>query len=322
MTGVAEHRHRMNKSIYGDPGFLICGSQSRAADDWTLRTIFGVPAAVRSSILFGHSRVCDLAQRATQRLLGGPRATCIQYTEGPVKGSRFNCFTSEKYFLLGTKYEMEIRAMASRLCGPGTVAYEIGAHAGYWALFLSRICSGKGRVFAFEPSKQNFQRLLDNLRLNVTSNVTPINRAVSEMEGTLPFEEAGSRSKVIREGSRPDGTFTTVASMRLDDFVFREVHPLPALILMDVEGHGGKVLRGAKCVLRWGKPNILCEIHDSVEEKEIVAELKAAGYTTKTLSFARSYPKHVLCAPRAVNQARVRERTIRPRLATVSCAFA
>ena len=42
---------------------------------------------------------------------------------------------------------------------------DIGAHIGLFALFASQFCKG-GKIFCFEPIKENYDLLLENLELN------------------------------------------------------------------------------------------------------------------------------------------------------------
>lgn len=239
---------------------------------WTLRCLLGIPRVARERALFGRSPASHAARRAVQRILKGAKQAQIQFAEGPAAGYSFRCFTSEKYFLMGADYEREMREALQGLGRSGMVAYEVGAHCGYWAVLLSRICGQHGRVFAFEASAANFERLVGNLRLNLTPNVTPVNRAVSDL--------------------RSDET------VRLDDFVLAEEHTPPGLLLVNVGGEGGKVLRGARETLRQTEPLILCEIHSVKEQDEIEDEVATLGYAMRTISNAGKFPRRVLCEPR------------------------
>ena len=55
---------------------------------------------------------------------------------------------------------------------------DIGAHIGLFALFASQFCKG-GKIFCFEPIKENYDLLLENLELNSVKNIIPFSLAVS-----------------------------------------------------------------------------------------------------------------------------------------------
>lgn len=61
---------------------------------------------------------------------------------------------------------------------------DIGAHIGLFVLYASQFCKN-GKIYCFEPIKENFELLEANLKLNNITNVFPINAAVSSSTGTV-----------------------------------------------------------------------------------------------------------------------------------------
>ena len=57
------------------------------------------------------------------------------------------------------------------------VVLDIGGHIGLFALLASQFCK-KGKIFCFEPVKENYNILLENLELNAVKNIVPFNLAV------------------------------------------------------------------------------------------------------------------------------------------------
>ena len=49
---------------------------------------------------------------------------------------------------------------------PGAVFVDVGANIGYFSVLAARLVGDSGAVFAFEPGRDNFALLLDNLALN------------------------------------------------------------------------------------------------------------------------------------------------------------
>ncbi len=58
------------------------------------------------------------------------------------------------------------------------VVIDIGAHIGLFTIYASQFCT-KGSIFSFEPMKDNYQLLLENIKLNNLKQVKFFNLAVS-----------------------------------------------------------------------------------------------------------------------------------------------
>lgn len=61
---------------------------------------------------------------------------------------------------------------------------DIGGHIGLFALFSSQFCKS-GKIYCFEPIKENFEMLKTNIELNHITNIIPINAAVSKDDGKV-----------------------------------------------------------------------------------------------------------------------------------------
>lgn len=61
---------------------------------------------------------------------------------------------------------------------------DIGSHIGLFAMYASQKCD-KGTIFCFEPIKENYDLLLDNLKLNNIKNVKTFNIAVTGSDFTV-----------------------------------------------------------------------------------------------------------------------------------------
>ena len=65
------------------------------------------------------------------------------------------------------------------------VVLDIGAHIGLFTLFASQFCTN-GKIYCFEPIKENFELLQENIKMNNLENVIIFNVAVSDQ--TTPIE--------------------------------------------------------------------------------------------------------------------------------------
>jgi len=64
------------------------------------------------------------------------------------------------------------------------VVIDIGAHIGLFSIYASQFCHA-GKILAFEPIKENYDVLLENIQLNHLSNVSAFNLAVSDKSSSL-----------------------------------------------------------------------------------------------------------------------------------------
>lgn len=129
---------------------------------------------------------------------------------------------------------------------PGSVALDVGANAGAYALVLGRWVSPGGRVYAFEPASETFEGLAAHVRLNgLESTVVPVRAAAAAHTGTAIFSVDGFSGA----NRLADGEGERVETVTIDDFCARE-GIRPSFIKIDVEGAELDVLRGARETIR------------------------------------------------------------------------
>ncbi len=259
------------------------------------RLFAALPHPVREAVLYNDTALCMPVQKALQRLLGGRRAVAVRFTAGRLSGRTFACLTSEKYFLMGTRYEDALQRRLAGLLRPGDVVYDVGAHAGYWAMLFAEATAPGGSVFAFEPSPLAFARLVRNVRTNGVA-VTPINAGASDAEGAALLAERGSESRVV-EIVAANGHASHVRLVRLDDFVRRDRHPAPTFLKIDVEGHAGRCLAGGEAILAEQRPRVLVEVHDPGELAAVHDRLVPLGYAVSPVERTTRFPRHLAAAP-------------------------
>jgi FkbM family methyltransferase len=142
----------------------------------------------------------------------------------------------------------EIR-FVQRLLEPGMTVLDAGAHHGLYTLLASVRVGPKGRVFAFEPSPRERERLRRHIRLNKCSNVRIEQFALGTTFGKSDFflvEGIGDYCNSLRRPAVKAETKTIqVEVTSLDGFLSRE----PALdvdfMKVDTEGAELDVLKGA-----------------------------------------------------------------------------
>src|SRR6266496_1850826 len=75
------------------------------------------------------------------------------------------------------------------LVGPGMTVFDIGAHAGKYTRLFSLLVGPAGRVFAFEPTPDSFQRLAMDVVEAGLKNVTLLRNAVTGRAGPVRLHQ-------------------------------------------------------------------------------------------------------------------------------------
>ena len=141
-------------------------------------------------------------------------------------------------FVFQGVWEEQTTELFKKIVRERDTVVDIGANMGYFTLLSSRLVGDKGKVYAFEPEPVNHGQLLKNIALNGYDNITPLQKAVSDVNGKVSFliHSTDSGRHVIE--SCHDGTgcheSIEVESVTLDEF-FKD-KPSPRIIKMDIEG--------------------------------------------------------------------------------------
>jgi len=211
--------------------------------------------------------------------------------QGRLKGMRWIVGAGNHGCWLGS-YEYDKRQLFERAVTPGSVVFDVGAHAGYYTLLASVLVGPRGHVVAFEPLKQNLAYLHEHLRLNRIGNVTVIDAAVSDAPGTASFRQ-GPQTYTGRLESDGDAIVRTVS---LDQLTRAGEIPPPDLLKVDVEGSELRVLRGAQSILATARPMIFLETHGAEMHQTCSSLLESSGYTFRPIG-TKAPPRDLLAFP-------------------------
>src|ERR1700730_7827667 len=107
-----------------------------------------------------------------------PAGTVMSIRRSPARGMKWIAASSIHGCWLGT-YELDKQVALQQFVKPGMTVYDIGAQAGFYTLFFSRLVGDRGGVFAFEPCPYEARFLLDHVRMNKLANVRVILAAVA-----------------------------------------------------------------------------------------------------------------------------------------------
>ena len=99
------------------------------------------------------------------------------------------------------------------------IVIDVGAHIGLFSLYASQYCKN-GKIFCFEPIKENFELLISNIKLNQIENIIPFNIAISNDSSIVKIylnkDEAG-HSMFIPTSSSIEVRATTLQKILEDN---------------------------------------------------------------------------------------------------------
>jgi FkbM family methyltransferase len=162
---------------------------------------------------------------------------------------------------------------------------DIGALHGVFSLAFAAT-HPESRVVAVDASPFAFATLLYNIHTNRFSNITPVECAVSDSQGTLRMHYEWQHA--VSAGTQCDSSNSLVVEKRTADDLCESQHFLPDVIKLDVEGHEAKVLRGLAKTLSQCRPIVFLEIHPQrlIQENDSPADVASClfdlNYTAQT----------------------------------------
>jgi FkbM family methyltransferase len=161
----------------------------------------------------------------------------------------------------------------------GMVVADIGSNVGYFTRFLSKKVGETGAVYAFEPIPQTFKTLQDTISLNKLTNVTAVNKAVTDCNGTIKMFLSSTHymASVDVNWATDKGGAVEVPTVSLDSF-FESLGRYPDFIKMDIEGGGVLATKGMRNCIMKHQPILLMESHTPAEDLAIGQALSLIQY--------------------------------------------
>ena len=160
---------------------------------------------------------------------------------------------------------------------------DIGAHIGLFSLRVSNFCT-KGKIFSYEPIKDNFECLISNLKLNQLEHVLPFNLAVSSDSSKLDIflnDDESGHSIFSKKNKK-----ISVDSISLKEIFDQNEIKICKLLKLDCEGSEYSIIEALPSEYFERIDNIVIEYHlaDSKPEysKKLINKIKNAGFTIET----------------------------------------
>jgi FkbM family methyltransferase len=175
-----------------------------------------------------------------------------------------------KVYFYGHYHERYEADLVGRLLADDEVFWDIGANVGYFTLVAATALANRGQIVAFEPGRNAYARLTENISLNPYENIQTYQVAVSVQEGEAVLNVSGDiadSSASLFPTGQAQAAHEVCRTVALDHFLTAEGLRQPTLIKLDAEGAELDVLQGARGMISQSPPMFLMEM----EEKNLLA---------------------------------------------------
>lgn len=157
----------------------------------------------------------------------------------------------------------------------GNAIIDGGAFDGRTTIYFGKKFKGSYKVFAFEPEKENYDNLVNNVEKYKAENVVAVPFGLWS-KNTTSFINTNTRTQqsyfIDKEGDKK------IDLVSLDSFCLKN-NITPGIIKLDVEGSEIEALQGSIKVLESKKPNlIICVYHKPTDLWQIPLFLKSLNY--------------------------------------------
>ncbi|MDP8298691.1 MAG: FkbM family methyltransferase [Candidatus Tantalella remota] len=163
--------------------------------------------------------------------------------------------------MLAGYYDKSMLGVIDNFVKKGDVCFDIGANVGPVSFALAKKSGSEGQVFAFEPGRLIYNRLMDNIRLNPEYGkiIQPYKTGFSDKTEARDWNEdktnRGNAGFIIQGPNQEE----RVELITVDDFVREQRVKKLDFIKIDVEGMEYEVIKGARKTLEEQKPTLYYE---------------------------------------------------------------
>jgi len=166
---------------------------------------------------------------------------------------------------------------------------DIGANIGKYTIMVGKKVRKNGKVLAIEPEEENYKLLLQNIKINNLTNITPLKLAClnKDIKLKLYLKDNDRGGHSIKE--QFGGKYQKVKGQKLDTIIKNLKIEKVDLIKVDAEGAEPEVLNGASKILSKSHPKIIFESRGRKKHlQEIKKILNSFDYKIKKVD-ARNY---------------------------------
>ncbi|HXH29519.1 MAG TPA: FkbM family methyltransferase [Bacteriovoracaceae bacterium] len=165
-------------------------------------------------------------------------------------GRRYDLNSFLMSFVSSSSYEDKFNKALLSCVKRNDVVWDVGANIGHYTRLFADLTGSQGTVFAFEPSPQNYKRLVLNIK--GVENVVLLPYGLGNKEETVAFkqgdDELGATSQVL--GVTASTGEHDQVEIRVGDLLVQSGSvKLPNFVKIDVEGFELEVLAGMREIL-------------------------------------------------------------------------
>ena len=163
------------------------------------------------------------------------------------------------------------------------VIIDVGAHIGLFALYASQFCKD-GKIICYEPIKENYELLLENVKQNKINNIISYNSAVSNSSSTVKIylnQDESGHSMFLKNVN-----FVTVVSISLPKILEKNNIENCDFLKLDCEGAEYEIIDSLKEDFFKKIKKTIIEYHLADTNPELLVnlteKLQAHKFKTKT----------------------------------------
>jgi len=183
----------------------------------------------------------------------------------------------KEMFQFGIRERGSTKMMQSIL-NKSQVVVDLGANIGYYVLIEAQVVS---KVYAIEPIAENYDAMVNNVKLNKYDNVETFKMAIGDEVKTIRMYLSDKPN--LHTIKNIEGAETIDVPMETLDY-FLKGKENPDIVRMDVEGYESEIIKGMTETLRNMKKGswLFIEIHDTCNDVEgMLKTIKDAGFVKK-----------------------------------------
>lgn len=174
-----------------------------------------------------------------------------------------------------------------------SVIVDIGANIGAFSIYISSVLKKyHPKIYAIEPSKENFIQLKKNLLLNKIKNVKPLELAISDKNKQYYLDREGGFDTFNISEKKKKSLDQIVEGQTLKKFCQSNRISKIDLLKIDIEGGEYALLNSSMHILKKKVAVIMIEVHDLNKKYNRVNFLKKiskSNFTVAKVILDRTY---------------------------------
>jgi FkbM family methyltransferase len=157
------------------------------------------------------------------------------------------------------------------LASQKNVFVDVGSNVGIFSIIGSQVFKN---VHSFEPVKENYLNLQNNIKINNTKNIKAYNCALGSKSeyGQIVLNKFNSGGSKVKKNKKIDEN--SIKIINLDKLNIKNV----SLIKIDVEGSELDVLKGSKNTIRFFSPTLFVEVSSKLTNIKKISSFLGKDY--------------------------------------------